>query len=312
MRIRELLSNIDFNTPIDKLFSYQEADIYIKRDNLINYSYGGNKVRLAYELLKDFELKNRDMLISYGSFSSNLNRVISNMAYDIGVPCHILTALDEKDFSDINNRIITKNEELSKSFLAKRSICKKEFVRQELENIYRIYADKGYRPYYIYGGFSGKGNENILRAAYEKAYMEIMEYSERKGVQFDKIFIAYGTGMSFEGICRGRDRYLQSTSQNIYGISIARKAVKSIYADSHIIDKYICGGYAKYDSSLEDEIYRFNTENDLFLDPIYTGKAFVGMLRCIKEYNMKGNILFIHTGAYPIYEDWKREYENKK
>lgn len=118
----------------------------------------------------------------------------------------------------------------------------------------------------------------------------------------------------------------------IYGISIARDMVKlkakvkdnfkAFYSDSKdeqrlreafdsfsrlkITDDYICGGYSKTNRELISLIQEIYTVYGIPLDPVYTGKAFYGMLKEIKKKDLKGNCLFIHTGGYPIFEDAKK------
>jgi len=38
-------------------------------------------------------------------------------------------------------------------------------------------------------------------------------------------------------------------------------------------------------------------EGDFKLDPVYTGKAFIGMVTELKNITTKCNVLFIHTGG---------------
>ena len=45
---------------------------------------------------------------------------------------------------------------------------------------------------------------------------------------------------------------------------------------------------------------------DIYLDPVYTGKAFSGMKKYIKENKLNDKkILFIHTGGIPLFLDYK-------
>ena len=37
----------------------------------------------------------------------------------------------------------------------------------------------------------------------------------------------------------------------------------------------------------------------IFLDPIYSGKAFAGLMRLAKEGKISGRVLFWHTGGTP-------------
>ena len=74
-----------------------------------------------------------------------------------------------------------------------------------------------------------------------------------------------------------------------------------------ILDEYLCGGYGLYSAEIEETIREMNRDYKLALDPTYTGKCFYGMLKEIEKGHLSGNILFIHTGGYPIYLDWVSE-----
>lgn len=55
-------------------------NIYIKREDLLPFSFGGNKVRIALEFFRDMKQKSKDCIIGYGSSRSNLVRAVANMA----------------------------------------------------------------------------------------------------------------------------------------------------------------------------------------------------------------------------------------
>ena len=59
------------NTPITKL-NVPGNNFYIKRDDLLPFSCGGNKVRIAREFLADMKAKSGNCLIMYGNSRSNL------------------------------------------------------------------------------------------------------------------------------------------------------------------------------------------------------------------------------------------------
>ncbi|MCG4585424.1 GNAT family N-acetyltransferase, partial [Anaerosalibacter bizertensis] len=66
-------------------------NFYIKRDDLIPISFGGNKARKAILFFKDIERTNSDCVVTYGSSSSNHCRIIANIAASKGLPCYIIS-----------------------------------------------------------------------------------------------------------------------------------------------------------------------------------------------------------------------------
>ena len=63
-------------------------------------------------------------------------------------------------------------------------------------------------------------------------------------------------------------------------------------------------GYGQDDNRVRSTIRMVLKEYGIPLDPVYTGKAFMGMTEYIKKEELKDkNILFIHTGGTPLFFD---------
>ncbi len=67
----------------------------------------------------------------------------------------------------------------------------------------------------------------------------------------------------------------------------------------HIIDGYLGPGYGRTYPAMLDTIRLAARTEGIVLDPVYSGKAFHGMLTEIEGGRLKGskNIVFIHTGG---------------
>ena len=79
------------NTIIQYLGSVSGNKTYIKRDDLIPLSFGGNKARKAFNFFREIDAGNYDCVVTYGSSSSNHCRIISNMAIMRGMECFIIS-----------------------------------------------------------------------------------------------------------------------------------------------------------------------------------------------------------------------------
>ncbi|HLR21438.1 MAG TPA: GNAT family N-acetyltransferase, partial [Tissierellaceae bacterium] len=86
----------------DKLYS---NNIYMKRDDLIPFSFGGNKARKAKLFFEDIKEIKSDCVVTYGSSSSNHCRIIANIAASKGLPCYIISPSAEDNIT--YNRKIT-------------------------------------------------------------------------------------------------------------------------------------------------------------------------------------------------------------
>lgn len=301
-------------TPIQNLkYNDGKNKFYMKRDDLLPFSFGGNKVRIAEEYFFDMEEKKCDCIIAYGSSKSNLCRVIANMANQKNVDCYVVSPINEGENNNSNNNIIVS--------LLKANIinCSKNNVAYTIKELIKKLKELGKNPYYIYGDIYGKGNEVVPMYAYFEAYEEIKDYEKEKGITFDYIFHASGTGTTQSGLISGM--LINKDIKKIVGISIARSieyqkkiifdnvaSFTNINNDNLIFDsiifedKYICDGYGKYNNEIVNIVKKVLSYDGIALDLTYTGKAFWGMNEYIRENNIKDkNILFIHTGGLPIF-----------
>ncbi len=298
-------------SPIEFIDNLYDNKIYIKREDKLPFSFGGNKVRFAEAFIRDMKRQGKNAMIAYGSKSSNLCRVLAQMCFDEKVPCSVV-------FSEADEHT-TNNSKIVSSLGVREYCCGKSQVAQTVQRAITDFEQKGYKPYYIYGSTLGTGNELTPIKSYICVYDEIAEYEESEGVTFDCIFLATGTAASYSGLLCGAIQ--KGSTANIIGISVARPASRcseiirdnlaeffGTPQDVHpvISDKYLFGGYSLTSPEELQEIDFIFDRYHIPLDPTYTGKGFFGMKEYLKEHNIKDkNILFIHTGGYPIFCDYK-------
>lgn len=296
-------------TPIHKLNEdLNHNSFYMKRDDLIGFSFGGNKARKAEKFKKEIIEKEADTIVTYGSNESNHCRIIANMAKSLGLKCYIVSP-EEKYEETYNSRII-------RMFGAEIIKVPLDEVSMTIDDLMdRLRNDSN--PYFIPGG----GHGNLGTEAYVDAYNEIRAYEDNNGVFFDHIFFASGTGTTQAGLVCGQIMH-QDFDRKIVGISIARNEEKGkkIIIDSiedylkrdideylqYIIfdDEYTMSGYHKHNADIMNTIKKVLFNDGIALNSTYTGKAYYGMLEHIKKNNiMNKNILFLNTGGLPIFFD---------
>lgn len=295
-------------TLIQKL-NEEDNSIFIKRDDLIPISFGGNKVRKALLFFEDIDRGNYDSVVTYGSSSSNHCRVVANLAASRGLKCFIISP------DDCVNK--TYNSRLTLMLGAVYITCQVDKVQDTIENTLEQLKTEGYNPNFIPGG----GHGNIGTQAYVNCYEEIRSWQNENNIQIDYIFHASGTGTTQAGLVCGKILY--SGAEDIIGISIARQnprgrqvvidSVEDYLSNTDIniseyvtfIDTYIGGGYGKSNQEIEETINRLWTQYGIPTDETYTAKAFTGMIDYLKIQGIKGkNILFIHTGGTPLFFDY--------
>lgn len=297
------------------------CQISIKRDDLIPFCFGGNKVRIAGAFLDDMKKRGCTAMIFYGDRCSNLCRVLANLCYIEQIPAVMIATAshDLKSGEPFNSRLITQ-------FGVPILDCEASQIAETVDKAFAMLEDKGLKPYYIYGDRYGAGNEHVAARAYAAAYREITDIERAKGSDFDLIAVPYGTGATLSGLICGA---LENDSRRaVVGLSISSRTYDRAYgllkegirgyfknknkvlpsdfeAVIRLETAYNKGGYGCYDSEVEAMIAAMMTKYGIPMDPTYTGKAFLALKSYLEE---KGqaykNVLFIHTGGTPLYFDF--------
>lgn len=302
---------MDFSpTPVQKLYTDEHGNtFFLKREDLLPYSFGGNKVRIGLAYLKDMFDKGCDHMVAYGNARSNLCRVLSNLCAGAGVPITILSPAD-----DDGQRREAYNEKLCLSFGARIVPCLKTGVAESVDQVLDAIRREGGKPYYIYGDRFGKGNEAVPTAAYVPVYSEIRVQGD-----FDVISLACGTGMTLAGLLCGRR--LQNGTERILGISVARDEENATahtlaYANAWLDpsralapqDVEICADfrrvYGDYSPETAQLIRDMMRRYGVPMDGTYVGKAFDGLRQLAQREGWRNQrVLFIHTGGTPLFFD---------
>ena len=300
-------------TPIHRINeNCNDNHFYMKREDLIGFSFGGNKARKAEKFKKDILAKKVDAIVTYGSSESNHCRIIANMAKSLGLKCYIVSP-EEKYEETFNAKMI----EMFGAEVIKVPLKK---VGETIDELMRKLSED-YKPYFIPGG----GHGNLGTDAYVDAFNEIREYEKDSDVYFDYIFFASGTGTTQAGLVCGQI-INQDFNKKIVGISIARKKergekiiLESIkeYLDKDIDkyvehlefnDEYTLAGYNEHNDKVLNVIKEVLSNDGVALNSTYTGKAYYGMLEYVKKNNIiSKNILFINTGGLPLFFDDMKE-----
>lgn len=304
-------------TPIQDLGEFEFNRLYIKRDDLIPYSFGGNKARKGKLFFDEIDQGGYDCVVTYGSSHSNHCRIIANMAAKRGMECFIIGPAEVSE--------TTFNSRFMQLFGAEVTTVPVDEVHDTIESKLQELKTQGRMPFFIPGG----GHGNIGTEAYVQCYREIQAYEQEQNVYFDYIFHASGTGTTQAGLVCGQ--LMAGDSRKIVGISIARKKPRGrdviiesireylyekkvvlpedlIQQKTLFIDDFTGTGYGKENETviftMKDVMIRYGIP----LDGTYTGKAFYGMTQYLVNEKIRGkNILFIHTGGTPLFfDDFKR------
>src|SRR5699024_2224368 len=97
---RETLSDIEF-LDVDA----NNNQIFMKRDDLIPFSFGGNKARKAKYFFEEIIEGEYQVVITYGSKFSNHCRVIANMCKKYDLKCVIISPFGSEE-TNLNRSLI--------------------------------------------------------------------------------------------------------------------------------------------------------------------------------------------------------------
>lgn len=306
-------------TPLYLLETDEQSNrIFIKREDLLPYCFGGNKVRIALEYMRDMQAKGCNHMVAYGNPRSNLCRVLSNLCAGLGTPLTILSPADGDGL-----RPSSFNGQLCEALGARIIPCQKDTVAETVDRTMASIQKQGETPYYIYGNRLGTGHKAVPIAAYARMYREIATQEESMQAAFDAVFLATGTGMTQAGLLCGQALAGEAARHwPILGLSIARTGIE---ASSHIqayIQAYwdsqgkapptgpikvhddFRDQYGKSGPAVQACIHKAFALHGLPLDETYTGKAFFGMQQLLRQWGWQGrDLLFLHTGGTPLFFD---------
>jgi D-cysteine desulfhydrase family pyridoxal phosphate-dependent enzyme len=302
-----------FNTPIHKLNNISKeynCNIYIKRDDMTGFAFGGNKLRKLNYLLKDALDKGCDTLLTYGGPQTNHGRLTASVAVRYGMKCIII--MDGKKPKEASGNLILDKMMNADLYFVEEKDSKDEIKDRVIEK----YEKKGHKVYEIPVG----GSSTLGILGYFDAVKEINQQSKDLELELDYIVCGYGSAGTYGGLVLGK-KYFKN-NYNVIGICVSNKSENQIEEDrkymNNSADKFdmnikineedlwiekgfVGEGYNVPDKKTREIIYYVASREGIILDPCYTGKAFNGMLQLIRDKRIKpdSNILFIHTGGTP-------------
>ena len=284
--------------------------LYIKRDDLCGVVLGGNKVRKLEFILADALLEGADSIIAGGSAQSNHAAIIAACCNRLGLCPHLL--LQEQGVTEQKgNLLINRIQGANIRFVPADSSAELD-AEMEMERERLIRAGK--KPYLIPLGASSP----LGALGYVSGMRELFLQAREHGLTFQHIVCATGSGGMHAGIALGA--HLYSPQTKVTGISVMEPPVSSetifqlirktalllrtriSFPPENIHLKHYAGpGYASASPLGTYAMERMARAEGILLDPIYTAKAFGGLIDLNDQgYFAPGsNVLFLHSGGLP-------------
>ena len=315
-----------YKTPIEFLPNFTAAlggpNIYIKRDDLLGLTSGGNKTRKLEFLMADALAEGADTILTCGAVQSNHCRLTLAAAVKEGLKCQLV--LEERVPGSYSKDASGNNYLFNLLGVEDVTVVPGGAdMMGALEELAAKLKAKGRKPYIIPGG----GSNAIGALGYVACAQEITEQMFEEDINFDNIVTCSGSAGTHAGLLVG----FKGTNVHIpiTGISVGKekvvqgdnvfKLVEKVTAklgvenapvreDVLVLDDYVGPGYAVATQAMVDAVQLLARTEAILTDPVYTGKVLAGMIDLVKTGYFKDckNILFIHTGGSPAlyaYED---------
>ncbi len=293
-----------------------KARIFIKCDDMAPMGGAGNKLRKLEYLVAEAIEQGADTLVTTGGMQSNHARLTAAVAARCGLRCELvlsqLVPHSSANYTDNGNVLLMRN------FGARLHVLEpgqdaKTYARALLQEL----RSDGCKPYFIpFGGSSAQGALGYVGCA-----REIEQQLAEQNTQADLVFCTTGSGGMQAGLVAGFAR--SGSHTQVRGISVLyaphymtpvvtglangvllllQQPPLPLGASTvHIDAGQIGGGYGLPTPAGLEAIELLGRTEGIVLDPVYTGKAFAGLLAAARQEQWDANttVVFVHSGGTP-------------
>ena len=306
-------------TPLEFLPRFSQAlggpDIFIKRDDLLGLTSGGNKTRKLEFLVADALAHGADTLITCGAVQSNHCRLTLAAAVKEGLKCRLVL---EERVSGSYNPDASGNNFLFRLLGVEtiEVVSAGSDMLGAMQKVADDLAREGRKGYIIPGG----GSNAIGATGYVACAQEIQDQLFEQGLAIDRLCVASGSAGTHAGLLVGfvgcsmnipivgigvsRD----PQDQNPLVLDLALKTARRVGVNQDIpADAVVSFGdywrpkYSVPNQKMLEAVTLMARTEGILLDPVYTGKATAGLIGLSRQgYFKKGEkVLFVHTGGSP-------------
>ncbi len=312
---------ISLPTPLEyapKLSEELGVKIYFKRDDVMELAFGGNKARKLEFLIADALKKGADTVITTGALCSNHARLTAAAARKYGLD--VILVLRSIGPKAVKGNLLL--DAILGADIRVYDVDRSE-IPKIMNEVARELEEKGKKPYIIPGG----GASPIGSLGYLNASVEILHQLNERGINASYLIHSTGSGATQTGLALGFKA--MNADIKVLGMSCGgdRERIRSVvkkladetskltglpvtldYEDIVVYDEYTCGGYGIVTRDVVDVVKMVAKKEGIILDPIYTGKAMMGLIDLVRkgEIPRGSTVIFLHTGGTPLifqYED---------
>ena len=330
----------EYPTPLEllpRLSRELGRDIYVKRDDGIGPAFGGNKTRKLEYLLAEAQQRRARKIVTFGGLQSNHARITAAAARQVGMEPHLFY-FERRPSRWAGNLLL--NQLLG---------ARMHFVPfgggggMTLEATIRLvhlvaWAMVGPHYFIPVGGHTWRGCLGYVRAA-----MELDEQARALGIENARVVLAAGSGGTLAGLMAGLA--LLGSPLQLLGIDVGKlwkgfpasivrlaneicarlchdrvqsgpRSAAGVWSSQNLSDPvplvegmYVGQAYAVPSKQGNAALERLARTEGILLDPVYTGKAFAGLLDLVERGKGPAQgqpllgrdepVIFLHTGGLP-------------
>jgi D-cysteine desulfhydrase family pyridoxal phosphate-dependent enzyme len=291
-------------------------NVWVKRDDMTGVALGGNKVRKLEFLLADAMQEGAEVVMTTGGGQSNHAMLTAACALRLGLE-PVLLLKKRGVWQRRGNQVLNHLMGVDVRFIDTDSY---DDIYTAMDHFGSLVGKKYYK-------IPCGGSVPLGCLGYVDCVKELLEQASTLGTRFDRIICATGSGGTHAGIALGARLFLPGV--RVTGVEVdtdpfeiivpelMRGATKLLELNMEIRSEDVelmpmwGGGYGIPSKEGNDAVKLMARNEGIILDPVYTGKAFAGLLKLNAEGAFDGeeNILFLHTGGAGglFAPDWEKE-----
>ncbi len=299
----------------EKLSEELGVEVYVKRDDAIEFAMGGNKVRKLEFIVGEALAMGCDTLVTVGAVHLNHARTTAAAAKKAGLNAHLI--LWPRNYEVKGNLLLDMLYDAEITFVES-----KEEALEKLNAVAKELRRKSAKPYVIpLGGAIPTGILGYVEAAFE-----IVRQLGELNIKPKYVVHASGSGGTQAGLVLGLK--LAGVNAKVIGIDIMgkpelpKKVIEliretmekyrlkaDVKSEDIVVYDYSFGGYGVLSKKVVDIMVKVAKTEGLLLDPVYTAKAFAGLIDLVRKgvVEQGSQVIFIHTGGYPIIFQYSEE-----
>ena len=274
------------NEPI-RISNTYGVDLFLKREDHIHPIISGNKYRKLKYNIEAAKKQGYKAILTFGGAFSNHIAAVAAVGKAFNFKTIGIIRGDELGDKIESNPTLMYAESCGMTFkFISRALYREKHNPSVIKSIL-----KGFSNYY----FVPEGGTNDLAI---KGCEEILNQYDKN---FNFVCCSVGTGGTISGIINSSNSHQYVLGFPALKGSFLKEDISKFVRKKNwnIITDYHFGGYGKVDVDLINFINQFKKDNNIQLDPVYTGKMMFGVYDLLKKgYFPKGSkVLAIHTGG---------------